>query len=455
MNREDSITLTPREQQRLQVLHHVITGQLSAEGAATALAVTPRQVWRMKAAYLEHGLSALAHGNRGRTSPHRLSEDVRQQVLTAIQGRYAGCNDSHLRDLLALHDGIVLNRRTIARLRHAAGVGATQKRRAPRHRSRRDRMAQRGMLLQVDGSLHHWLGAEQPRCSLLAAVDDATSEVVSAVFREQEDAHGYFLVLQEVLRTQGIPLSLYHDRHGIFQRNTTAPWTLEEQLAGRLEPTQFGRALEELGIGSIAAHSPQAKGRVERLWGTLQGRLVTELRMEGVHDLKAANRFLPGFLERYNSRFAISAEDPEPAYRGIPLDLDLQRVLSFRYPRVVANDNTVSLEGLVLQIPPGPRRRSYARARVWVHELLDGSLGVWHQDRWILRTPRPALARPVRARRRQPARGSAGKEPPRQLRLPAATQPPVPARPAVPPKPAPDHPWRRQPIGRPRPEGSH
>lgn len=241
-------------------------------------------------------------------------------------------------------------------------------------------------MLQVDGSPHHWFGPEQPACSLLVAIDDATGKIVAAVFREQEDAQGYFLLLKQVLKAKGIPLELYHDRHSIFRDNSKRPWSIEEELQGRREPTQFGRALEELGITAIAAHSPQAKGRVERLNGTLQDRLVQELRLAGVTGIKAGNRFLPAYLKRFNSRFAVKAEEPGLAYRPLHPSLDHDRILSFRYQRVVAMDNTVRLDGRLIQVPPGPKRRSYAGARVWVHEFLDGSLGVWYQERWLART---------------------------------------------------------------------
>jgi transposase len=286
--------LTEREQQRARVLTEVVAGRWTVAEAAQVLGLSVRQVWRLKATYVQEGATALAHGNRGRPASGRIADGVRQRVVELVRGPYADCNDSHLVELLLEREGIDLSRMTLRRILGAAGLRAGRRHRAPRHRRRRDRMSQAGMLLQIDGSPHHWLGPDQPRCTLLGAVDDATGEPVAAVFRQQEDAHGYFLLLQQVLRVHGVPQALYHDRHSIFQRDAKAPMTLDEELAGRLAPTQFGRALEELGIGSIAARSPQAKGRIERLWGTLQGRLVQELRLAGITDLAAANAFLPG-----------------------------------------------------------------------------------------------------------------------------------------------------------------
>jgi len=436
MDRKDPVILSQREQQRLRVIMEVEAGRWSAEQGAEVLGLSLRHVWRLKSRYRKEGAAAFMHGNRGRASPGRIGEETRMRLKELLAGLYAGCNDHHLAELLARREGIILSRKSVERIRREAGLKPARRRRPPRHRSRRDRMPQAGILLQVDGSSHHWFGPDRPRCTLLGAIDDATGEVVAAVFREAEDAQGYFLLLRQVLVSRGIPLDLYHDRHSIFQDNSKRRWTLEEELQGRQEPTQFGRALEELGITSIAAQSPQAKGRVERLWGTLQDRLVQELRLASVTEIKAANRFLPAYLRRHNAGFAIQAEEPGPAYRPLDGGLDLDRVLSFRYQRVVGMDNTVRLEGRLIQVPPGPKRRSYAAARVWVHELLDGSLGVWYQDRWLARTSaRGDVTLRARKRAKQlPAR------PQKPQTLPLHQ--PLLAPQAVEPKPAP-HPWRR------------
>jgi transposase len=434
MDRKDPVTLSQRQQQRLRVIMEVESGRWSVKQATEVLGLSVRHVWRLKAGYRAEGAAAFMHGNRGRPSPGKLREDVRLRVIALITGPYAGCNDHHLVELLALREGILVSRKSIERIRREAGLKPARQRRPPKHRQRRDRMSQEGLMLQVDGSPHHWFGPDQPACTLLVAIDDATGKVVAALFREQEDAQGYFLLLKQVLKARGIPLEVYHDRHAIFQDNSKRPWSIEEELQGRQEPTQFSRALEELGITSIVAHSPQAKGRVERLNGTLQDRLVQELRLAGVTNIRTSNRFLPAYLRRFNARFAVRAEEPGLAYRPLDPSLDLDRILSFRYQRVVAMDNTVRLGGRLIQVPPGPKRRSYAGARVWVHELLDGSLGVWYQDRWLARTSARGDV-VVRARRRQP---SLPERPPTPTPL-LLTEP----RPQNPWKPSPDHPWRR------------
>jgi transposase len=436
MDRKDPVTLSQREQQRLRVIIEVEAGRWTVEQAAEVLRLSVRHVWRLKAGYRQEGAAAFMHGNRGRPSPGRIGDEVRWRVKALLTGPYAGCNDHHLTELLALSEGILLSRKSVERIRGEAGLKAARRRRPAKHRQRRDRMPQEGVLLQVDGSPHHWFGPDQPACSLLVAIDDATGKVVAALFREQEDAQGYFLLLRQVLKAKGIPLGLYHDRHAVFQDNSRRPWTLEEELQGHKEPTQFGRALEELGITSIAAHSPQAKGRVERLNGTLQDRLVQELRLAGISDMRAGNRFLPVYFKRFNARFAVRAEEPGVAYRPLDATVDLERTLSFRYQRVVAMDNTVRLDGHLIQVPPGPKRRSYARVRVWVHEFLDGSLGVWYQDRWLVRTSGRGDTR-VRARKRARELPAPPEKPERLPLQQLAQAPKAVAQKAVP------HPWRR------------
>jgi transposase len=432
MSRKDPVTLTQKEQLRLRVVSEVQAGRRGVAEAAEMLRLSERHLRRLRAAFEREGPAAFMHGNRGRPPPWRIGDELRAHVAELGRGRYADCNDTHFQELLLREEGILLSRPSIRRIRRQAGQKPKQRHRPPRHRSRRDRRPQEGILLQTDGSQHHWFGPDQPRCTLLATIDDATSKVTAALFREQEDAQGYFLLLHQVLKNDGLPWELYHDRHSIFENHDRRPWTLEEELRGRREPTQFARALEELGIISIASYSPEARGRVERLWGTLQDRLVVELELAGIKDIKAANRFLPGFLKRFNARFAVQAEEPGLAYRPLDPALDLDRILSFRYERVVARDNTVRLEERLIQLPPGPMRRSYFSAHVWVHEFLDGSLGVWYQDRWIARSSARGDSPIVRARKRK-------SQPPR--RRPPAPQPlPLPeVDKAVSATP---HPWR-------------
>ena len=225
--------------------------------------------------------------------------------------------------------------------------------------------------------------------TLHGLIDDATSTPLALWFRPNEDLHGYVTVLDRTCRTYGVPVELYGDRLNLFQRND-AHWTLAEELQGQQDPTHFGRMLVTLGIGFIQAHSPQAKGRIERLWGTLQDRLTSELRLRGLATLEAGNAFLPAFLADFIPRFAQPPASPLPAWRPAPRDLE--RALSCGYARTVARDNTVHLGARWVQIPRGRGGRSYAGCRVDVRELLDGRLLVFYQDALLVHQPSPSAA---------------------------------------------------------------
>ncbi len=333
--------MTSREQQRAQVLTRLLVGDVSTTEAALLLGLSERQVFRLRAGYERDGPAALVHGNRGRPSSRHLDPDLAARIVELATTTYKGVNDCHLAELLAEHEGIVTSRSSLRRLLRAAGQASPRRRRAPRHRSRRDRMPQAGMLLQVDGSRHDWLEHRGPRLTLVGGIDDATGRLTGATFREQEDTAGYLVVLRDTVRRHGIPLAVYRDRHTLFETPRGSLMTLEEQLADTRVPTQLGRAFEEFGVTSIAARSPQAKGRIERAWGTLQDRLVSELRLAGAHDLETANAVLARFLPRFNRRFAVPAADPDPAWRPLPAGTRIERVCCLKYRRVVANDHTV------------------------------------------------------------------------------------------------------------------
>jgi hypothetical protein len=252
------------------------------------------------------------------------------------------------------------------------------------------------MLLQIDGSPHTWLEDRGPRLTLVGAIDDATGTVPSALFREQEDTQGYLLLLEGILKGKGVPVALYSDRHSIFVRSTRDAETLEEQLAGRRQPTQFGDVLDRLGIRLVLAQSPQAKGRVERLWGTLQSRLVSELRLAGARTIQEANRVLRDFLPRFNAHFGVPPAEAHTAYRPAT-GIDLAGTVCFHYRRKVAKDNTLVWRDRVLQVPPGNDRSSYAKAVVEVQERLDGQVVVLYKGTPLLTQAAPVNAAKLRS----------------------------------------------------------
>jgi transposase len=434
MTRE-TITLNRKEQQRGQVLPRVHAGLLTAEAAAKLLVLSVRHVRRLLAEVRKKGLAALAHGNRGRQSPRRCPAAVRARVLTLARTRYRGCNDCHFTQLLAEREDIHLSRPTVYRLLREAGIGSPRTRRPPRHRRRRERMPQAGLLVQLDGSHHPWLEDRGPRLVLLAAIDDATGRVLGAIFRLQEDTHGYFLLLRQLFRRYGLPAAVYTDRHGIFRPDPRIPLTLDEQLRGSPRETQVGRALQELGIKWIGAHSPQAKGRIERLFGTFQDRLVIELRLAQASTLTEATRVLARFLPRYNARFAHTPAHAAPAWRPAPTRADLDGICCFKYRRTVQHDNTIQLDGRVLQLAPGPGGRSYAGLRVDLHAHLDGTLTVSDRGQRLAAKRLPSMHRPTQGLQER----FSGSTPTSDT--PLAPQPePLSREPQIPP---PNHPWRR------------
>ncbi len=422
---ETTITMTATEQQRVWVLTKILQGELSMAQGAERLGLSERQLWRLRAAYAKRGPAGLVHGNRGRPSSHRIDPGVRARVVELHRTTYREVNDTHYQELLAEREGIVMSRESVRAILRAEGIGSTRRRRAPKHRSRRPRMPAEGLLLQLDGSPHDWLEGRGQPLSLLGAIDDATGMVVAACFREQEDSAGYLGLLRDVVTTKGIPDAVYRDRHGAFE----PPNRRRGGDDGSPDPgslSQVGRALVELGIDSIPARSPQAKGRIERLWGTFQDRLVVELRLAGVTDLTGANGFLPSFLARHNARFAVPAADPVPAWRPVPASVNLDRVFVFKYTRKVARDHTIRLAGQVLQLPRGTGPANYAGKRVEVHVRLDGSIVAFDGERELAAGPAPPDPGQLRA-----------------LDVRRAGPSLVPSPATIPWSPPADHPWRR------------
>src|SRR5271170_2429356 len=375
--RQETFTLSQKELQRVSVISACIKGDLACARAAGLLCLSVRQVKRLKKCMREEGEAALAHANRGRPSPRRLADDAAAQIVQLSRGTYAGFNDHHLCEKLVERQGFSLSRERLRRLWRKNGLGSPRKRRAPAHRQRRGRSARLGELVQLDGSPHDWLEGRGPRFTALGMQDDATGKILAAQFFPAETTFGYFHLLQRLLRRFGVPTAFYGDHSGIFLRNDPH-WSLEEELVGQQQPTQFGRALSELGVTFVPAHSPQAKGRIERLWGVLQDRLCSELRLAKSTDLHSANVVLRRFIVDYNRRFARTPRDAAKAWRPAPDQLE--RICSFLHERIVSNDNVVQWEGRRFQIAPQPRRFSFAGAKVQLRQALDGHVSLYYGD---------------------------------------------------------------------------
>lgn len=399
--REWGLRMSQREIHRVHVVRLTIEGRETVGRGAKLLGISARQMKRLRRKIKERGVEGLLHGNRGKAPWNKTVAEKIEQVLRLARGRYQGLNDTHLTEKLKEKEKLALSRPTVRTLLRQAGIAAVRKRGVKRHYKRRERRAQQGALLLWDGSPHRWFGEQQGPCNLTAVIDDATGALVHGVFTHEEDAQSYLICLRAIVLEKGIPLALYMDRHGIFRRNDDH-WSLQEQLAGEQTPTQVGQALRELGIEAIFALTPQAKGRVERLFNTLQDRLVQEIKLAGISSMPEAISFLNGpFKADFNTRFAKPARESQPAWRPLPKGVDVDRICSFRYQATVGNDNAVRLGGLILDIPPGPRHRGYAKIRVEVRHLLNGRWRVYCKDQLLLETAPAVVQRPLRTLRRR------------------------------------------------------
>ena len=248
------------------------------------------------------------------------------------------------------------------------------------------------MMLQIDGSPHDWLEGRGPRLTLIGAKDDATS-FVWARFEKAETTWGYLDLMREIFLSRGLPLSLYSDRHTIF--HSPKDPTIVEQINNIRPLTQFGKAMEALGVRVIKAWSAPAKGRIENQWKTFQDRLVVELRLKGARTQEEANRVLEWFLKDYNKRFCVPAREQEPVFRPSLSPSQLDRILCLKETRTVNKDHTLSFEGLVLQIPPGRKYRSIARQKVEVLQLRDRSVEIVYKKQTVARFRPEAIKRLV------------------------------------------------------------
>jgi len=372
--------MSQRELQRYQVISKTIEGAMSTGEAARVLELSQRQVFRQKAKVTASGPQGLIHGNRGRSPATTKPEELMQKVRRLYQEVYRGFNVSHFTEKLTEHEGIAVSRETVRKeLRRHHLLG--KMRHAPKHRSRRERMPMVGMMLQHDTSDHDWLEGRGPAIKFIASIDDANNEIPYALFVEADGTLPNMTVMQEILRSKGIPMAFYVDgaSHNKTQRG---PGIHRRLTGGDYEETQIQRALKELGINLIIAGSPQAKGRVERLFGTFQDRLVSEMRLHHIATLKEANRFLhEEFLPDYNRRFTVRAAKRGTAYRKLPRSINLNAILCIKKERTVQRDNTVCYNSRVFQIMPHNGRVSSTRARVTLQEWTDRSIHVLYHGK--------------------------------------------------------------------------
>jgi len=370
---EERIGLSQRERDRLRVLHEVEEKHLKQVEAAARLKLSVRQVRRVQRRWRAEGDGGLVHRARGRVSKRKIPEALRSEVLREVGQRYADFGPTLAGEKLAA-GGLKLSRETLRKLMMEAGFWKPRHQRLKSVHVWRQRRAAFGELVMMDSSPFRWLEQRGPALQLIALIDDATSRVWGR-FAEADTTLNNLQTLGGWLQHYGRPVALYTDKNSLFTTSRPVQW--QDQLEGQsTERTQFGRALKELGIEWIPAHSPQAKGRVENLFGTLQDRLVKEMRLAGVNTMVEANRFLEEvFLPQcWEQRFLAVARQPQDAHRPLGPDHRLAEILSVRQARSLASDYTVRWQGQLLALSRDQVRAGWHRARIEVEQRLDQSL---------------------------------------------------------------------------------
>lgn len=361
--------MSERDVQRIEVLSEVVSGRRTIAAAASVLSVTPRHVHRLLWRLRDGGGAALAHKARGRPSNNRIAAGVRDCALALVREHYPDFGPTLAAEMLGRHHGLTVSRETLRTWMTETGLWLSRKQRRSFHQPRL-RREQLGELVQIDGSEHRWFEDRGPPCTLLVFIDDATGRLMQLRFVESESTAAYFAALRGYLEVHGRPVALYSDKHTVFR-------VAKAGTKGGQGMTQFGRALAELNIDILCADTPQAKGRVERVNRTLQDRLAKELRLAGIATMDEANTFLPGFIERFNARFAVVPARPGDLHR--PLDLSAGRlgdILCHRELRHVGQQLTLAYDRKLLLLTRCEATEAVAGRYVEVYHYADGRLDV-------------------------------------------------------------------------------
>jgi hypothetical protein len=417
---EEQLTLSNRDIDKLKVISNVINGHLTWNQAGEQLQLCRRQIGYLCAQVRKDGHRGILHGLRGKPSHHQLSKGLLDRALTLLKKpRYAGFGPTFAQEKLEDLHGIVLSPSTLRQGMIHAGLWSPRKH-GPTHRAWRERRSCVGALVQLDGSDHDWFEGRGPRCVLIVYIDDATSRILYAQFVNVEDTLTLLATTRTYIQRHGRPIAYYVDKDSIYKINRKA--SIDEELKDSEPITQFTRAMTELGIEVICANSPQAKGRVERSFGTHQDRLVKELRLAGISNQKDANHFLETiYIPAHNAKFAVPPANTTDAHRPILKTQILDHTLSIRAPRVLANDYTLTYQKRFYQLLPDQPVRLRPKQIILVETRLDGSTHLRLGDTYlhfkiILRKSAPTTLQP---------------QTPQQVTSPA-----------VPYRPAANHPWR-------------
>lgn len=377
---EERLNMSDGDIDRLRTIREILECRLKWTEAAEILGVSERQVARLCARVREEGNRGILHRLCGRQSNHRLDNELLGQALSALHSpRWEKFGPTFAREKLGERCGIALSVTTVRKLMIVAGLWEPHRRRAG-HRAWRERRPCVGMLTQLDGSPHAWFEDRGDPCALIDYIDDATSRILHLEFVDEEDTLSLMRTTKTYLRKHGRPVAFYVDKGSIYNVNRSP--SIEEQLRAADPVTQFTRAMGELGVKVILAHSPQAKGRVERGFGTHQDRLVKELRLEGISTKGEGNRFLREvYVPKHNRRYAVEPAEPVDIHRPILPSQDLDAILSIQEDRQVYNDSVVRFENRFLLLAQGHGLRH--GTKVTVQKRLDGTLRIACKGRYF------------------------------------------------------------------------
>ena len=371
MAERDIIRMSQKELRRLHVIHKVIEGSLTQVRAAEIISLSERQMRRIVRRIGEEGDKGIQHRSRGQESNRKASKGLAERVVRLYREKYQGFGPTLMAEKLRELEGIGVSKESVRRWLIEAGQW--QKRRKVRtHRQWRERKSCFGEMLQLDGSHHDWFEGRRGKCVLMGYIDDGTNRVYGR-FYEYEGTIPAMDSFKRYIRKYGIPMSIYMDKHTTYK--SPAEPSIEDELNGTEPLSEFGRALTELEVKSIHAHSPQAKGRIERLFKTLQDRLVKEMTLKGITTIEEANRHLEGYLAVHNKRFAVKAREKEDLHREIPKGLNLDKILCIRTVRALRNDFTVAHNRKLYQI-----EKSIRSKEVTVQERINGSIFITHKE---------------------------------------------------------------------------
>jgi len=345
------ISLTREEHTRIDVLNKANAGFMTVKEAAEQLGISERQIQRLKKEVRENGPAALVHKNTTRLPSHALEQEIKTKILKVRKkAGYKDSNFKHFQELLSVNHQIEISYSALHRLLTSEGYVSPKKRRRFKKHRRRKRREQAGSLVQMDASPYDWL-SNKTQLSLHGAIDDATGQITGLYLCKNECMLGYHEVMHRMIEIYGVPESVYADRHTIFRSpNLDKSKAIDAPSGMKVNETQFGRAMSELGITVIAARSPQAKGRIERLWGTLQSRLPVEFAINGITDIEAANTFLSTYIFAFNSELAVEPEESEGAFLPLEEGQTLNHILCIKETRILDNGQVFSYKGRQFQL---------------------------------------------------------------------------------------------------------